>query len=68
VPSNLAGDPAMNVPFGCDDAGLPIGVQVLAPALGEPTVIRVGAVLEASAPPAAVPRLADRGLLGGALG
>ena len=34
VPSNLAGHPAMSVPFGADEQGLPIGVQVLAPALG----------------------------------
>ena len=50
VPSNLAGHPAISVPFGSDDAGLPIGVQVLAPALGEPALMRVGAVLEARAP------------------
>jgi aspartyl-tRNA(Asn)/glutamyl-tRNA(Gln) amidotransferase subunit A len=50
VPSNLAGHPAISVPFGSDAAGLPIGVQVLAPALGEPILMRVGAVLEARAP------------------
>ena len=50
VPSNLAGHPAISVPFGSDDAGLPIGVQVLAPALGEPLLMRVAAVLEARAP------------------
>jgi aspartyl-tRNA(Asn)/glutamyl-tRNA(Gln) amidotransferase subunit A len=65
VPSNLSGDPAISVPFGSDDAGLPIGVQVLAPALGEPMVVRVGAVLEAAAPTLGQPRLADRSLLGG---
>jgi len=65
VPSNLSGDPAVSVPFGSDDAGLPIGVQVLAPALGEPMVVRVGAVLEAAAPTLGQPRLADRALLAG---
>ncbi len=41
VPSNLSGHPAMSVPFGTGESGLPIGVQVLAPALGEPTMFRV---------------------------
>ncbi len=34
IPSNLAGHPAISVPFGSGDDGLPVGVQVLAPALG----------------------------------
>jgi aspartyl-tRNA(Asn)/glutamyl-tRNA(Gln) amidotransferase subunit A len=46
IPSNLAGDPAMSVPFGTGDDGLPIGVQLLAPALGEATMFRAAAVLE----------------------
>jgi aspartyl-tRNA(Asn)/glutamyl-tRNA(Gln) amidotransferase subunit A len=51
IPSNLAGHPAISVPFGVGDDGLPVGVQVLAPALGEPTMFAAAAVLEASAPP-----------------
>jgi aspartyl-tRNA(Asn)/glutamyl-tRNA(Gln) amidotransferase subunit A len=58
VPSNLAGHPAISVPFGADGQGLPIGVQVLASALCEPLVFRVAAVLEHSAPPMAPPALA----------
>ena len=49
IPSNLAGHPAMSVPFGTGDDGLPVGVQVLAPAMAEPTMFRAAAVLEAAA-------------------
>jgi aspartyl-tRNA(Asn)/glutamyl-tRNA(Gln) amidotransferase subunit A len=62
VPSNLAGDPAISVPFGADDAGLPIGVQLLAPPLGEPTLVRAGAAVESAAPEVPVPALAEPGL------
>jgi aspartyl-tRNA(Asn)/glutamyl-tRNA(Gln) amidotransferase subunit A len=50
IPSNLAGHPAMSVPFGDGDDGMPVGVQVLAPGLGEVEMFRTGAVLEAAAP------------------
>jgi aspartyl-tRNA(Asn)/glutamyl-tRNA(Gln) amidotransferase subunit A len=50
IPSNLSGDPAISVPFGTGSDGLPVGVQVLAPALAEETMFRVAAALEASAP------------------
>jgi aspartyl-tRNA(Asn)/glutamyl-tRNA(Gln) amidotransferase subunit A len=46
IPSNLAGHPAMSVPFGSGADGLPVGVQVLAPALGERVMLRVAAALE----------------------
>ena len=49
VPSNLAGHPAMSVPFGAAGDGLPVGVQVLAPALGEPVMFRVAKVVEDAA-------------------
>jgi aspartyl-tRNA(Asn)/glutamyl-tRNA(Gln) amidotransferase subunit A len=49
IPSNLSGHPAMSVPFGVGDDGLPIGVQVLAPALGEAVMLRVAAALEHAA-------------------
>ena len=48
IPSNLAGHPAMSVPFGTGDDGMPVGVQVMAPTLGEPVMFRVAAALEAS--------------------
>jgi len=50
IPSNLAGHPAISVPFGTGDDGLPVGVQVLAPALGEATMFRVAQAVEAHAP------------------
>ena len=46
IPTNLAGHAAMSVPFGSGAHGLPVGVQVLAPALGEETMFRVAAALE----------------------
>ncbi|MCU1358253.1 MAG: aspartyl/glutamyl-tRNA(Asn/Gln) amidotransferase subunit [Acidimicrobiales bacterium] len=56
IPTNLAGDPAMSVPFGTGSDGLPIGVQVLAPTLGEVPMFRAAAVLEAAAPTEEVDR------------
>ncbi|MET0663627.1 MAG: Asp-tRNA(Asn)/Glu-tRNA(Gln) amidotransferase subunit GatA [Ilumatobacteraceae bacterium] len=49
IPSNLSGDPAMSIPFGTGEGGLPVGVQVLAPALGEDVMFRVAAELERAA-------------------
>ncbi|MEX1003855.1 MAG: Asp-tRNA(Asn)/Glu-tRNA(Gln) amidotransferase subunit GatA [Acidimicrobiia bacterium] len=46
IPANLAGHPAMTVPIGLDTAGLPIGFQVMAPALGEATMFGVAAEVE----------------------
>ena len=48
IPTNLAGHPAMNVPYGSGSDGLPVGVQVLGPVLSEPTMFRAAQVLESS--------------------
>ena len=48
IPTNLAGHPAISVPCGTDGAGLPIAVQLLAPALGEPALLAAAAVIEAA--------------------
>jgi aspartyl-tRNA(Asn)/glutamyl-tRNA(Gln) amidotransferase subunit A len=49
IPSNLAGHPAMTIPFGSGDDGLPVGIQVMAPALGERQMFQVGAAVERAA-------------------
>ncbi|MEX2655838.1 MAG: Asp-tRNA(Asn)/Glu-tRNA(Gln) amidotransferase subunit GatA [Acidimicrobiia bacterium] len=49
IPANLAGHPAMTVPLGLDSQGLPVGFQVMAPALGEATMFRVAAEVERQA-------------------
>ena len=46
IPTNLAGHAAMSVPFGTGAHNMPVGVQGLAPALGEQTMFRVAAELE----------------------
>jgi amidase len=50
TPWNLAGLPAASVPFGCvpsgSDAGLPLGLQIVAPAGAEATVLAFAAQLE----------------------
>ena len=49
IPSNLAGNAAMSLPAGLSpDDGLPVGVQIMAPALADDRLYRVGAVLEAA--------------------
>lgn len=47
IPANLAGLPAMSVPFGKGEEDLPVGVQIFGKALDEPTILRAAAVLEA---------------------
>ncbi len=49
IPADLTGDPAMSVPFGLGADDLPVGVQVIAPALGEPVMLQVAAELERAA-------------------
>jgi aspartyl-tRNA(Asn)/glutamyl-tRNA(Gln) amidotransferase subunit A len=49
IPADLTGEPAMSVPFGTGQDGLPVGVQVIAPALAEPVMLQVAAELERQA-------------------
>jgi len=47
IPANLAGVPGISVPSGlADEDGLPAGFQILAPALEDERLYRVGAALE----------------------
>jgi aspartyl-tRNA(Asn)/glutamyl-tRNA(Gln) amidotransferase subunit A len=56
VPASLAGIPAISVPCGEDAQGLPVGLQIQAPALGEAVLFRAAAGFErafgAASPPA----------------
>jgi aspartyl-tRNA(Asn)/glutamyl-tRNA(Gln) amidotransferase subunit A len=48
IPANLSGVPGISIPSGlADEDGLPAGVQILAPAMADDRVYRVGAALEA---------------------
>ncbi|HEY5891155.1 MAG TPA: amidase family protein, partial [Acidimicrobiia bacterium] len=58
IPCNLSGDPAISVPLGLDRDGLPIGFQVMAPALGETMLYRVASAVEQLAAFDASPELA----------
>jgi aspartyl-tRNA(Asn)/glutamyl-tRNA(Gln) amidotransferase subunit A len=53
--ANLSGLPAVSVPAGRTEEGLPTGVQLLAPALQEARLLRVAAALEARAGEAFAP-------------
>ncbi len=46
VPANLAGLCGLSLPCGLTKAGLPVGVQLLAPPLGESVILRIGHALE----------------------
>jgi aspartyl-tRNA(Asn)/glutamyl-tRNA(Gln) amidotransferase subunit A len=49
IPSNLAGNASMSLPCGLSpDDGLPVGLQVMAPALADDRLYRVGGALEAA--------------------
>ena len=49
IPANLAGVAGLSVPAGlAPEDGLPVGFQVLAPAMADDRVYRVGAAVEAA--------------------
>ncbi len=49
VTANMSGLPAISIPAGLSDDGLPLGLQVIGKALDEETVFRVGGLLEDAA-------------------
>ena len=49
IPSDLAGNAALSVPCGlAPEDGLPVGLQIMAPVLGDDRLYRVGAAVEAA--------------------
>lgn len=48
IPANIAGIPAISVPAGMSD-GLPVGLQLMAPAMGEQTLLRIAYAYEQAA-------------------
>ncbi len=62
LPASLAGTPAISVPSGLSE-GLPVGLQIMAPALADERCYRVGAAFEAAVGPVldSIPDLAAGG-------
>ncbi|CDZ23430.1 Glutamyl-tRNA(Gln) amidotransferase subunit A [[Clostridium] cellulosi] len=50
VPVNIAGIPAMSLNCGFDKQGMPIGLQIIAPAFNEPKIFRAAYAFEKSTP------------------
>lgn len=48
LPASLAGVPGLSLPCGFDNAGLPIGLQLIGPSFGESNVLRVAHAYEQS--------------------
>ncbi len=59
IPANLAGVPAISIPSGLDEAGLPVGLQLTAPVLGEHLLLGVAHALEGAIGFDARPRLLE---------
>jgi aspartyl-tRNA(Asn)/glutamyl-tRNA(Gln) amidotransferase subunit A len=58
LPASLAGTPAISVPCGLSE-GLPVGLQIMAPALADDRCYRVAATYEAAVEPLKIPELAS---------
>ncbi|MGJ7906303.1 Asp-tRNA(Asn)/Glu-tRNA(Gln) amidotransferase subunit GatA [Actinopolyspora sp. H202] len=61
IPSNLAGNASMSVPSGLStEDGMPVGLQIMAPAMADDRLYRVGAAYEAARDAASEVPLLDR--------
>ncbi len=49
-PCNLSGQPAMSVPMGAAEEGLPVGLQIIGPRFSEARILRAAAAWERLAP------------------
>jgi len=63
LPFNLSGNPAVTLPCGYGEDGLPIGLQLIGPHLGDARLLRAAALFEAARPWAAA-RPSEAGFLG----
>lgn len=61
VAVNLAGLPALSVPCGLDNKGLPMGMQLIGNAFCEETLFRIGSAYEKRRGPFSVPRFGREG-------
>jgi len=50
LPANLTGQPAVSVPAGWTEDGLPVGLQIIGRHLDDPSVLRAAAAYEAARP------------------
>jgi aspartyl-tRNA(Asn)/glutamyl-tRNA(Gln) amidotransferase subunit A len=60
IPANLAGVPAISIPCGLDERGLPVGLQITGPVLGERRVLGAAHALERELAFSARPPLLER--------
>jgi aspartyl-tRNA(Asn)/glutamyl-tRNA(Gln) amidotransferase subunit A len=49
-PFNLTGEPALTIPCGQTDAGLPVGLQIVGPRFADGRVLQAAAAFEATQP------------------
>ncbi|SKZ85172.1 amidase [Mycobacteroides abscessus subsp. abscessus] len=47
---NMTGQPALSVPAGFTEGGLPVGLQIVGPHLGDADVLRAGSCFERARP------------------
>ncbi|MCA1831932.1 MAG: Asp-tRNA(Asn)/Glu-tRNA(Gln) amidotransferase subunit GatA [Actinomycetota bacterium] len=57
IPSNLAGAPAISIPCGLAEDGLPVGLQIMGPLLSESLLLRAAFAYESARGPAERPPL-----------